>query len=468
MSKIEFQKMQEQGNAFLVTKELVGDELTPIRIFYALSGEKKFLLESALKKDDKGRYSFLGANPYGEVTCDGTIVTVTLNGQKNKQTTEKLIDVLDELIGQHPIETTFPFIGGAIGFIGYDTIRQYENIGKLNKDDLDLPESHLLLYRTIIVFDHLLQKVSLIAFCRGQEKFEDIEQEFTRLETEMTAQHSLQSINTKINRSIESNLRKEEFLHIVDAAKKEIKAGNIFQVVLSQRFHTTFEGDYFDLYRKLRISNPSPYLYAIDFGEYQVIGSSPESVVSVKGNVVTTNPIAGTRKRGKTSEEDHQLENELLTDEKERAEHFMLVDLARNDIGFVSKIGSIEIPKLMEIEKYSHVMHLVSEVCGELNDEMTWKDVLPRCLPAGTVSGAPKIEAMTIINELENHKRSIYGGSIGYISFNGSLEMALTIRTMVIKQNDLYVQAGAGIVYDSKAINEYEETRHKARALLEV
>jgi anthranilate synthase component I len=469
VTKEQFGELKERKKNFLCVKEVAGDELTPIGIYYRLSGKKKCLLESSLKKEEKGRYSFIGVNPFAEVLSHGGAVEIHQNG-KVSRTEDNVLSAIETLLDMTDIESDFPFIGGAIGYIGYDVVRQYEYIGEEQENDLNIPEAHMMFYRHVIIFDHDFQKVFLVHLYRTEEEesYEEVLYTFTQLEKELHANSAIHPIEVKMNGQFSSNITKDEYMFLVETAKKHIRDGDIFQVVLSQRFQTEFIGETFDLYRKLRISNPSPYMYYIDFGNYQVIGTSPESVVSVKGKSVMTNPIAGTRPRGATKMRDDELARELLLSEKERAEHLMLVDLGRNDISYVSEIGTIALTKFMEIEKYSHVMHLVSEVVGELRDGMTCFDALPKCFPAGTVSGAPKIRAMSIINELENEQRGVYGGTVGYISFTGDMDMALAIRTIVAKHNNAYVQAGAGIVYDSVPQQEYDETVNKAKALMEV
>ncbi|PFH89949.1 anthranilate synthase component I [Bacillus cereus] len=469
MTKEEFMKQKEQGKTFLVIAEEEGDSITPISLYRRMKGKKKFLLESSQLHQDKGRYSYLGCNPYGEVKSVGIEIERTMYGQ-----TEKLqgnvLQVLEEVIAPEQVESPFPFCGGAIGYIGYDVIRQYENIGVDLHDPLNIPEVHVLLYREFIVYDHLRQKLSFVYVC-GQEESASYEEVYERLQRykEDVLNGEEEKVSEVISSlSFTSSITEKEFCEMVETAKEYIRTGDIFQVVLSQRLQSECIGDPFALYRKLRIANPSPYMFYIDFQDYVVLGSSPESLLSVRDDKVMTNPIAGTRPRGKTKQEDEEIEKELLGNEKERAEHMMLVDLGRNDIGRVSEIGSVTIDKYMKVEKYSHVMHIVSEVYGTLRKQMSGFDALAYCLPAGTVSGAPKIRAMEIINTLEHEKRNVYAGAVGYISFSGNLDMALAIRTMVVKDEKAYVQAGAGIVYDSDPVAEYEETLNKARALLEV
>ncbi|PEP64036.1 anthranilate synthase component I [Bacillus pseudomycoides] len=469
ITKEQFNVQQEQGKTFLVIDEEEGDSVTPIALYRQMKGEKKFLLESSQLHQDKGRYSYLGCNPYGEIKSSGAAVEITING-RTKQIEENVLQVLQKTLAPSEVESPFPFCGGAVGYIGYDVIRQYEDIGEELFDPVDIPEVHVLLYREFIVYDHLRQKLSFVYVCREEDtdSFEEVHERLQAYKQDVLHGEEEQVKEIQPSLSFTSSTTEEKFCEMVEKAKEYIRNGDTFQVVLSQRLQSEFIGDSFALYRKLRIANPSPYMFYIDFQDYVVLGSSPESLLSVRDDKVMTNPIAGTRPRGKTKTEDEEIAKELLANEKERAEHMMLVDLGRNDIGRVSEIGSVALDKYMKVEKYSHVMHIVSEVYGTLRKQMDCFDALAYCLPAGTVSGAPKIRAMKIINGLETEKRNVYAGAVGYIAFSGNLDMALAIRTMVVKDQKAYVQAGAGIVYDSDPIAEYEETLNKAKALLEV
>lgn len=469
MAYEEFIEKRKKNELFFIIDEMEGDEVTPVVLFQRLGGSKKFLLESSLRHEEKGRYSFIGHNPYLEVKSKGHTVEITTQGGTETRA-GKVLEIVRELLPFSQMESPFPFCGGAVGYVGYDVIRQYEELGEENEDELQMPETHLMFYQTFAVYDHKLQAVSFVyAYLPGEQtSYEDVQSTLREMKQRVRSGMMTAIEPLKLKSSFTSNVTKDAFCEMVETAKEHIRAGDIFQVVLSQRFGTKFEGDPFGLYRRLRTTNPSPYMFYLDFVDYIVLGSSPESLLAVKGRKVTTNPIAGTRPRGKTKEADEWIAKELLQNEKERAEHLMLVDLGRNDIGFVSEIGTVHVDKMMEIERYSHVMHLVSEVSGQLRDGMTSLDALPYCLPAGTVSGAPKIRAMTIIDELENRKRGVYSGTAGYVSFTGDMDMALAIRTMVVKNNEAYIQAGAGIVYDSDPEAEYEETVNKAKALLEV
>ncbi|MDQ0270368.1 anthranilate synthase component I [Cytobacillus purgationiresistens] len=457
------QSMQDQ----IVTIELEGDTLTPILIYQRLKGKKKFLFESSLKHEKSGRYSFIGADPLFEITGFGG-KTIVLKDDKEELIEKKPLDVLSELL-PHIDESemaSLPFIGGAVGYAGYDAIREYEKIGGPLNDEIEVPDVHFMFFEEIAVFDHLEQKVTLLGIPIQTSRI-DLEKKLTQRKKEIIENTAaIQRKELKLS-SFKASMEQSKYIEKVKEAKEHIVEGDIFQVVLSQRLTADIEGDPFTFYRRLRVQNPSPYMYYIDFGDYVIAGASPESLVKVTGNQVITNPIAGTRPRGKTEQEDKRLEKELAEDEKEIAEHRMLLDLGRNDLGRVCEFGTVAISKYMEIEKYKHVMHLVSEVGGTLREGISNLEALVACLPAGTVSGAPKIRAMEIINELEEVKRGIYSGAIGYLSANGNMDFALAIRTMVAKGNKAYIQAGAGIVHDSIPEKEYEETIHKLSAFLE-
>lgn len=451
-------------------KTIQGDMLTPISIYHALNGSKKMLFESSAKHEESGRYSFIAVNPLAELIS-------TNNAYQLFNTKHELIhsgvDAFAKLKSLLPTEEEklpFSFFGGAIGYFGYETAFYHEKIGTMLKDDLQMPDIHVLFYDTFIVVDHLLQKVHIVAVDLLQKGIthEQLVQRVNDIEKQLAMPVFTQSDHDTDTIQFHSTIEKEDFCQMVIQGKKHIEQGDIFQVVLSQRFEADFTGNPMNLYRRLRTANPSPYMFYMDFGDYVILGTSPESLVKVKGRMATTNPIAGTRRRGKSTEEDLALEKELLQDEKELAEHRMLVDLGRNDIGKLSKIGTVKLPKYMNIERYKYVMHIVSEVTGELKDDIHPLDVLSTTLPAGTVSGAPKIRAMQIINSLEHHKRGVYAGAVGYVSISGDMDMALAIRTMVVTKGKAYVQAGAGIVYHSVPEKEYEETLNKAKALLEV
>lgn len=450
--------------------KIEGDLHTPIGIYRSIREKKKILLESSLKHEQQGRYSFIGASPYMELYTSGGVTIEKDSDGNRKEHTGRFLDKVKQLMPKEAgLASAYPFIGGAVGYVGYDIIREYEDIGAIPADELNMPDAHLMFFRDVIVYDHMLQQISIVSIREEAE-----EAEFAARAEKLASsirnnrQHEQEENMLRADTQFTSERKKEDFEQMVRAAKEEIAKGEIFQVVLSERFSADFSGDAFQFYRILRKRNPSPYMFYIDFEDYQVVGSSPESLLKGDGRQVRTNPIAGTRRRGLTPEEDAALEAELLKDVKELAEHKMLVDLGRNDLGRVCGIGTVELTKFMDIEKYKYVMHIVSEVEGTMREGLDNTDVLASCLPAGTVSGAPKIRAMSIINEYEKVKRNVYGGAVGYFSSHGAFDFALAIRTMVVKGGKATIQAGAGIVHDSDPEREYEEVLNKAKALMEV
>ena len=451
-----------------VMKEINGDTLTPISIFSALKGKHKILFESNAKFKQSGRYSFIACNPVAELFGGKEQCQYRRFGVETENFQRPVLQVLKEVLPIRQGKYPFAFFGGVIGYFGYETAYHVEKIGEIVNDPYKMPDVHVFFYDTFIVMDHLLQQVTIVAidlFLENQA-FEEMNARVESLEAMLCEMISLDQDTVDIEFS--PTIEKQQFVNMVECAKEHIRKGNIFQVVLSQTFEAKFNQDPFILYRKLRTTNPSPYMYYLEFEDYTILGTSPESLVKVQDGIVTTNPIAGTKARGKTVAEDEQIAQKLLQDEKEIAEHKMLVDLGRNDVGRVAQIASVQVSKYMQIERYKYVMHIVSEVTGQLRDDAHLVDVLASSLPAGTVSGAPKIRAMQIIHELEQRKRGVYAGAIGYLSTTGTMDLALAIRTMVIKDQKAYVQAGAGIVYDSIPELEYEETLNKAKALLEV
>ncbi|QKE74259.1 anthranilate synthase component I [Arthrobacter citreus] len=462
--------MGVKHKAELFIETIAGDLFTPISVFKKVSGRKKFLFESSYKHQDSGRYSFVGSNPTFELigTKQGGQIIDQHGGTEEffGNPLLKLKELLSEQ--EYPKETDFPFIGGGIGYVGYDIIRQFEEIGEELEDVLEMPDLHLMFFEVFIVFDHLEQKIHLVGTKLSEDTtLIDLKTGIQKLKQEIFTNLEQEEVKPVVFSTFNSEISKADYMSKVEKAKQLIQKGDIFQVVLSHRMGAEFEGDPFDYYRKLRIKNPSPYMYFIDFGDSVVAGTSPESLIKVQNNQVITNPIAGTKKRGRTPEQDLIIERNLLQDEKELAEHKMLVDLGRNDLGKVCEFGTVKLDKYMNVEKYKYVMHIVSEVSGQLKKTNTTLDALIACLPAGTVSGAPKIRAMEIINELEVSKRGVYSGAVGYVSVNGNLDFALAIRTMILKNQMAYIQAGAGIVYDSKPDQEYEETINKLKAFLE-
>ncbi|HYK71527.1 MAG TPA: anthranilate synthase component I [Pseudoneobacillus sp.] len=457
-------------HAEFIIETIDGDTFTPISLFQRMFGDKKFLLESASKHQDSGRFSFMGSNPLFELVGTDQGCSLLFCDGRREDFNENPITMLKDLLPfrQDIRIKGIPFTGGGIGYVSYDIVRQFEDIGPILSDEIQMPDLHLMFYEVIIVFDHLEQKIHLIGFPLTKDtKMEDLKNRIQQLKKGMMSERVQKNESQVSFSTFTSEVSKDEFIKKVESAKEYIQKGDIFQVVLSHRMKANFQGNPFDYYRKLRIKNPSPYMYFIDLGEAVVVGTSPESLIKVKGEMVVTNPIAGTKPRGLTINEDLEIEKDLLQDEKELAEHKMLVDLGRNDLGKICKFGSVTLEKYMEVEKYRYVMHLVSEVSGKLQEPFTALDALVSCLPAGTVSGAPKIRAMEIINELEKSKRGVYSGAVGYLSVNGDIDFALTIRTMILKKGAAYIQAGAGIVYDSNPEQEYQETLNKLKAFLE-
>lgn len=457
ISKDQFNEKRKENKVFSLITEYRGDEVTPIRIFNGFKGRRKFIFESGSTENYFGRYSYLGENPYKEILGES-------------------IDIIDELKKSIRLDfdestNDFSFKGGAIGYMGYETICLYEKRLKFNNPDiLDLPLIRFNLYSRYICYDHFTHKVFVI-----DNILNDDDREYERIvENQREYIFSLLSRPTNIEEFEEKKdvhfelcTSKEKYEENVRIGKEHILAGDIFQFVPSLRMKCITQKSFVEIYRRLREVNPSPYMYLIDYDDYQVIGASPESVVSVKNGRASTKPIAGTRKRGETQEEDSALEKELLQDKKELAEHVMLVDLARNDIGRISEIGTVEVKDFMKIEKFSHVMHITSTVTGKTLQNIDGFEALSTCLPAGTLSGAPKIRAMEIIEELEEYRRDIYGGSVGYFSYGGDTDMAIAIRTIVMKGNTAYLQAGAGVVFDSVPEKEFEEVQNKLMALKE-
>ncbi len=449
-----------------------GDLETPVTLFKKYVGEDiGFLLETL--DTVNGRFSFIGKNPYARIKGknDHLIIESNSNQEIKKG---RLLDLVKDYLSYFEVEneTNLPFIGGAIGTIAYDMIRQLERIPNQTVDKINLPDIDLMIITEFIVFDHLHHQIIIVAL---DEKSEDGRKRaalhLLKMQQSLNKAKDTQADNLDISnhtRIATGNMTKETFMNMVTKAKDYIYEGDIFQVVLSKRWEINIEEHPFTIYRRLRSSNPSPYLYYFNFGDYQVVGSSPEMLVKKIGTKIYTTPIAGTRKRGNDEKEDQLLEKELLADEKEKAEHVMLVDLARNDMGRVSQIGSVRLLDFMNVKKYSSVMHITSFIEGETRKDKDAFDIIASFLPAGTLSGAPKIRAMEIIEELEQEKRGLYGGAVGYFSFDGSMDTCIAIRTMVIKDDKAYIQAGAGIVADSVPENEYEEINNKVKALIEV
>lgn len=445
-------------------KILPADTLTPILAYMRVQGDHKVILESIPREKENARFSIVAYNPVFEVTYQDGILY-----ENSKVLEQDPFDYLHQVTVKG-LTSDLPFAGGAIGFSGYDMIGVYEEIGSIPQDTIGTPDMHFFIYESYLIFDHKKEKVYVVEDNIYSGRSNDavrqsLGQVVIDLQTQAPNEFTPQALQAL---QFSNHIEKEVFMEMVDQAKKLIREGDMFQCVLSQRFSADFEGDPLDYYRNLRVTNPSNYLYFYDFGHYQIIGASPESLVSVKKGEVTTNPIAGTRPRGATEEEDQALAHELLHDIKETAEHRMLVDLGRNDIGKIAQNGTVEVTKYMEVEYFRYVMHLTSVVKGQLLPHLTALDALKATLPAGTVSGAPKIRAMRRIYELEQEKRGVYAGAIGYLSATGDMDFAIAIRTMILKNQKAYVQAGAGIVYDSVPENEFYETINKAKSMTRI
>ncbi|MHB8171333.1 MAG: anthranilate synthase component I [Thermincolia bacterium] len=473
-TKEEYLKLAEEYNLIPVSREVVVDLDTPISICLKLGLDNiSYLLESVEGGENLARYSFLGLQSFltyrnkdgrGVIEEDGQITELADNP----------LNTLEQIMARYKapqLEGLPRFYGGAVGYFGYDLVRYIEDLPSTAPDQLQLPDGHFVITGLVLIFDHVKHKLKIVANTRVGN------------EPEKAYEAGVESINNLVKIlnggvatlpeykpgqpvTINSNMTKGEYIHMVEKAKEYIKAGDIFQVVLSQRFRAPLAANPFDIYRSLRTVNPAPYLFYLNFGETIIIGSSPEMLVRVEDGLIQTRPIAGTRPRGRNQQEDRLLAEDLLADAKERAEHLMLVDLGRNDLGRVCKYGTVEVTDFMFIENYSHVMHLVSNVLGEMEEGKSDFDALRACFPAGTLSGAPKVRAMEIIEELEPSRRGTYGGVIGYFGFTGNMDTCITIRTLLVHGDQVYVQAGGGIVADSDPEKEYQETINKAMALL--
>jgi len=481
----EFSTLYRKDRLVPVYRQLLADTHTPVSALAAIeTGDWAFLLESVEGGEKIGRYSFLGADPrfiFKSSLSEVEIISRDGKGAFTERRTYESENPFDEL--RKHVETFAPveygdlprFSAGAVGYIGYDAVRLIEHLPDMPEDVLGVPDLYFMFFDTMLIFDHVNKTMKIIAYADCNEGDADAVYAAACRRIDAVTERLMQGvvsivddIDPKSGRDIEctSNFNKEDYEAAVAAAKEYIKAGDIFQVVLSQRLNAKTSARAFDIYRALRVVNPSPYMFYLKFEDMHVVGSSPEVMVRVEDERITLRPIAGTRWRGRTPEEDRALAEELLADPKERAEHIMLLDLGRNDVGRVAEYGTVNIDENMVIEYYSHVMHIVSNVSGTLRKGMGAFDTLQSCLPAGTVSGAPKVRAMEIIDELEPEKRGPYAGAVGYFDFHGNLDTCITIRTIVMKDGDVYVQAGGGVVADSVPENEFNESMNKARALL--
>ncbi len=484
-----FVALSARGNLIPVYREMLADRLTPVSAFEKLVGQGSpdaenpyaFLLESVEGGERIGRYSFLGSKPSLVFRSKGRTAHITEEGETRTETIEQGQDpltLIKQLMSRYQyIENpALPrFCGGAVGFFGYDVVRFFEDLSDTNPDDLQVDDATFLFTDTLVIFDHVRHRILIV--CNAHiteddpasaydEAVRKIESLAARLAAAQPAITPYRPAPDSPGITVEHLTPRADYEAAVQRCREYILAGDAFQIVLSQRFKVQFNAPPFDLYRALRHVNPSPYMYYLDMGERKIIGTSPEILVTAEQGTVRSRPIAGTRPRGATSAEDKRLEEELLADEKERAEHIMLVDLSRNDVGRVSIYGTVRVKELMVVERYSHVMHIVSDVVGKLSPERDIYDVLRAVFPHGTVSGAPKVRAMEIIDEQETTRRGFYAGCAGYFSYSGGMDMAITIRTMMVDGQTAYLQSGGGLVADSTPAMEYQECVNKARALV--
>ncbi len=473
-----FKQLARQGNLIPVYREVLADTETPVSVLMKLQSRPyAFLLESVEGGEKWGRYTFIGADPRLIFSVRKDEVLIEERGMLTRRKHQgDPLKYLRELIGGYrPVEVEGcpRFYGGAVGFFGYDMVRYFEKLPDQTKDDLATDEAVFLITDTLIIFDNVRHTVKVVACAMTgaadeaevyKSCTEKIDGMIALLRAPAGGESDLRK--SRNDKPFESNMTPEEFKAMVVKAKEYIVAGDVIQVVLSQRFHRPSSYDPIDLYRALRYVNPSPYLFFLKMKDTILIGSSPEVMVRLEKGEMELRPIAGTRKRGASEQEDRRLSDELLQDPKERAEHVMLVDLGRNDLGRIARIGSVQVTQLMVVERYSHVMHLVSNIQAQLADGKDAFDVLKATFPAGTLSGAPKIRAMEIIDELETSRRGPYGGAVGYVSFTGNMDLCITIRTILLKDGKMFIQAGAGIVADSDPEAEYQETRNKAQGMM--
>ena len=470
-----FQHKKKNNQVVFISKKITKDNEILNLIDNFLNENNSFIFESVEKGIIRGRYTIFGKNPdkIWEFNKNQSFVIHNNKKKKIKGDPEKIIeDIIENFKFKTPVSLP-PICSLISGYFSYDSIRYLEKIPNKCKDDLKLPDVRLLRPRTLIIHDNLKKRIFYIKnifkdekITNYKKKYDEIKKELNDLVNKSITKSFKQNVHYKKNINVKSNTSKNKFLAMVNKAKKYIKIGDIFQVVLSQRFEANLSKKPLEIYKKLRVTNPSPFMYFFNFKDFQIIGASPEILVRLRDNKITVRPIAGTRPRGKNTQEDNFYAKDLLKDKKELSEHLMLLDLGRNDAGKVSKINTVKVTESFKIEKYSHVMHIVSNVTGIYNKKHSKFKSLLAGFPAGTVSGAPKIRAMEIIDELENTKRKVYAGGIGYFSANGEFDTCIALRTAVAKNKKFYVQAGAGIVADSKPINEYEETVNKAKALL--
>jgi anthranilate synthase component 1 len=473
-----FAQWAREATLIPVVRTISADLLTPVSAYLALAEHEpySFLLESVEGGERIGRYTFLGVRPYMVVSGRGESVTVT-RGNKTAPSKTTLLETLRQALREHQpanVPGLPPFTAGAVGYFAYDAVRHFERLPATAKDDLQLPDGVFMFFDRLLAFDHLRHQLHIVAAAdirneKPRAAYDRAIRDIETIEKKLAAGLRLRRLSPEHKPKkikIHARTKPADYISAVKRSKEYIAAGDIFQVVLSQRLDFPLPAPPLDIYRSLRTINPSPYMYFLRMNDLHVLGSSPEMLVKVDNRTLEYRPIAGTYKRGKSAEEDAQLESHLRTNEKERAEHVMLVDLGRNDLGRVSEYGSVRVKDLMYVERYSHVMHLVSALEGKLRGDLDALDAFAACFPAGTLSGAPKVRAMQIIEELEPTRRGVYGGSVLYADFAGNLDSCIAIRTMVVRSNRAYVQAGAGIVADSDPQSEFQECLNKAQAVV--
>ncbi len=476
----DFQRLAESASVVPVYRQLLADTLTPVSAFQKLGAAGHgFLLESVTGGERIGRYSFLGAEPHAIIRATRNVVEVVRGGEVRRTESSDPLRNIEELLAQSRparVQGLECFAGGVVGYLAYDVVRYVENLPNAPPDDRGLPDCYLMACDTLVVFDHVFKTINVVSNARlggrpARQAYDEavaaVDAVVERLRTPVTTLTDDIRPAGDITLRYQSNMSQADYEDVVLRCKEYIKAGDIIQVVPSQRLVVETHAEPFDVYRALRVVNPSPYMFYLKLGDLTLVGASPEVMVKLEGDKITVRPIAGTRRRGATPEEDDALADELIHDPKERAEHVMLLDLGRNDVGRVSRYGTVRVTEQMVIERYSHVMHITSNVEGLLDRERhTPFDVLRACLPAGTVSGAPKVRAMQIIDEMERTRRGPYAGAVGAVDYFGNINTCITLRTLVFHGGKAYVQAGGGVVADSVPALEYEETINKARALL--
>ncbi|MDB5385395.1 MAG: trpE [Planctomycetaceae bacterium] len=475
-----FSQLAKQGNLVPVYRQLLSDTLTPVTAYCQIQGGScSFLFESVIGGERIGRYSFLGADPFLQMEAFGTRLVITDDrGKVERESADPLLELQQMLNRYQGVQVPgLPrFCGGAVGYAGYDVIRYTERLPNAPPDDRHLPDLSFAFYNRMVIFDQIRKTILVVAqaktdandlraeYDRACQQVDDLCRRLQRGVSDL--QLTDIALTGEVSETWKSNFTQPEFEAAVEKCKEYIRAGDIFQVVLSQRLQRETHARPLDIYRALRVVNPSPFMFFLRTPQVHLIGSSPEIMVRVEDGETTIRPLAGTRKRGRTEAEDLALEHDLLNDPKERAEHVMLVDLARNDVGRVAQYGSVELSDVMKVERYSHVMHITSNVTGQLSPGKTSLDALRAGLPAGTVSGAPKVRAMQIIDELERHRRGPYAGAVGYLDYTGNMDTCIALRTLVMQGQTISAQAGAGIVADSVPASEYQETLNKAQGML--